>query len=176
VNGLEAVVTLLEFQKKRDLEKFARTVTIPFRDFAEYLGVCDDLDWPYRHVFQRREFNGPLEPKEGDLAGFSPGASADALQATIKRVGQFFKERQVLYGHMLYTPDLERWHFIFFSERDLEAVGNHWKAGGSHVHLVNHLWPKHSAESVWRQFNTARKLAFDALHVRFEMSEAEVPY
>jgi hypothetical protein len=66
------------------------------------------------------------------------------------------------------------WHFFYFSERDIRRR-SHWKAadGAPHLHFVNHLWPQHSAQSVWDAFNTAEKLTFSDVHIRFQQLEQE---
>lgn len=77
----------------------------------------------------------------------------------------------MLYGHMLCTCDLSRWHFFYFSERDLEEIGTHWKGAGGHphIHFVNYLWPGLSAQSVWNRFSNDKSMAFGALHIRLRL-------
>lgn len=173
-DGIDDLVRLIQFDKKRDLETFAKRLTIQFGDFAEFIEVFDYVDFGYRHHFSRRELPSPLRPTAETLTGFKQDASPDELRASAKKVSQFFKERQVLYGHMLCTPDLSLWHFFYFSERDTRRV-SHWKGadGHPHLHFVNHLWPQQSAESVWQTFNTGKNLSFGSLHIRFQQLEEE---
>jgi hypothetical protein len=172
-DGLDDLVRLIQFDKKRDLEKSAKRLTIRFEDFAEFIGIFDYVDLGYRHHFRRRELPSPLRPTADTLAGFKREASQDELRASAKKVSQFFKERQVLYGHMLCTPDLTLWHFFYFSERDTQRV-SHWKGADGHPHhFVNHLWPQHSAERVWQAFNTGKDMSFSSLHIRFQQFEEE---
>jgi hypothetical protein len=97
-------------------------------------------------------------------------AHADG-RAAMRKVFQFFRERKCFYGHLLYVPDLTRWHFIYFSEHDMD--GHHWKGAGDHphFHFVNYLWPQHSANSVWTDFTTSKSMPSRALHIRFEEND-----
>jgi len=173
--GLADLLQLIAFEKKRDVQTFAKTLTIRFEDFAGLALALEDGLLGYYHRMRRRELPPPkhlVSPEK--LAGFSSDASPDELRASARRVSQFFKERKVWYGHMFSNADLSVWHFFYFSEQDTQPI-SHWKAtdGHPHMHFVNHLWPKHSAQSVWEAFNTEPSFTFGAVHIRFQQLEQE---
>jgi hypothetical protein len=77
-----------------------------------------------------------------------------------------FEERRMLSGHLFFTPDLAQWHLFYFDQRDFAERKNHWE-GGSHIHLINHLWPGRTAQAVWDQFCTGNPQMTNALHIKF---------
>ena len=90
------------------------------------------------------------------------------------RVDQIFQKRRLLNGHLFFRPDHERWALFYFDQRDMSAADNHWEHG-SHLHLVTHLWPNWTAQSVWREFRSGNPQISGALHVRFKYRDAPAP-
>ena len=110
MTGIDDLVELLTLEKKRDLQRYTSGLIIRSEDLADFIAALDQYPFEYRHFFQRREMPNRLAPTEEGLAGFREGAPSGDRLASVKRVSQFFQERQVLYGHMLCTRDLSRWH------------------------------------------------------------------
>jgi hypothetical protein len=91
----------------------------------------------------------------------------------VRKIGQIFKDRRYLVGHIFYIPDLSEWHFFQFDQRDLEHErGNHWKEG-PHVHFLNWLWPNYDAKTLWENFSSGKAKLTDSLHVRYFDSARE---
>jgi hypothetical protein len=165
-NGL---VGLLGFDKKREVVAYSRSLVVGLQGLAELIDAVDLAPEVIglRHLMCRRE----IVPAHVQLSGddfdcLVPGSDAHTAKA-VRKVFQFFRERNVLVGHMLHTPKCTRWHFFYFTERDLTA--DHW-AHGAHLHFVNWLWPEYSARSVWEQFQSERALDLNSIHIRFDES------
>jgi len=90
-----------------------------------------------------------------------PGA-----QKTVRKIGQIFKDRRYLVGHIFYVPDLSEWHFFQFDQRDLEDGKNHWKEG-AHIHFLNWLWPNYDAQTLWMNFTSGKDNLNDSLHISY---------
>jgi hypothetical protein len=98
------------------------------------------------------------EAKKGRLEGKAKKAFG--------KIPQIFSTRRLLVGHMFYTTDHSNWHFIYFDQRDTDHRSPHWKHG-SHLHMINHLWPQHTAVSLWKWFNSGNVQLSGAIHIRF---------
>ena len=171
--GVDQLVALLECRKKRDLERCAKGMTIRLQDLAELIMACDMADIGLRHqMCQREKVPEHLKLTREDLESLSRGPGTADGKAAVRRTSQFFRDRQVLTGHLLHTPDLRRWHFFFITERDYSPDFNHW-AHGAHVHFVNYLWPNYTAKGVWTQFRDGNPLDLDSIHIRFEEPNPE---
>lgn len=85
-------------------------------------------------------------------------------------------ERRLVNGHMFFTPDQSNWHFFYFDQRDIDRYNNHW-IHGPHVHYLNYLWPRRTAESVWTEFVSGNPSMKGALHIRYrdEPERSEFP-
>jgi hypothetical protein len=76
-------------------------------------------------------------------------------------------------SHRSYHREFQPEH-LHLSEDDLGALavnGDHWD-GGSHIHLINHLWPARTAQVVWDEFRTGNSKMRSAMHVRFRRRSA----
>lgn len=169
MEGIDRLVTLLELRKKRELKAYAKSLTIRLQDLAEFMDACDVApEIGYCHQMCRREIVPEhLRLDHEDFEAFSRGPADAHGQKAIRKTSQFFRDRKVLVGHMLHTPNLARWHFFYFSERDYDPHFSRWEHG-AHVHFVNWLWPQYSAETVWQQFQSGNALDLDGVHIRFD--------
>ena len=84
----------------------------------------------------------------------------------VNKIAATFEERRLLSGHLFFTDDLSNWHLLYFDQRDRSGHKNHW-GGGSHVHLINHLWPNWTAQTVWDAFCTGNPRMAGAYHLGF---------
>src|SRR5262245_1510966 len=109
---------------------------------------------PFVHKSHARDYRPEhLEPSDEELNALFksvPGpVTGEAAKTAQKLFIQSPRERRYLVGHIFFTPDLSKWHFFYFDQRDLqEREPNHWQ-GGSHIHFINWLWPQHDAQSLW---------------------------
>ena len=140
--NLENLLKLFEFDKKRDIEQHCRQLVISGEAFFQLVCSCDMTGIPFLHkILWRDSAPDHLNPSEAELkalANSGPGLIKDpqALKA-VRKMSQIFVERRYLVGHIFHVPDLTKWHFFCFDQRDLEGdKPNHWKEG-SHVHFTN---------------------------------------
>jgi hypothetical protein len=170
-SNLENLMKLFSFEKKKDLERYCRDLTIRSEDFFALVLACESSRVPFAHeITYRDKVPAHLVPSDFEieaLKGTPAGTvlTGDAAKAARKR-SHSFEERRYLVGHMFCATDLSRWHFFCFDQRDLEIEGNHWKEG-SHVHFVNWLWPGQDPKSLWSNFVTEDDRPGGAIHLRF---------
>jgi hypothetical protein len=168
--SLEGLLKIFEFDKKRELERYCRGTVISRSDFADLILACDLQGVPFLHnIFYRDivpKHSHPSDSERKGLADNGVGPLGPEAAKAIRKVFQLFEERRYLVGHMFYIPDLSRWHFFCFDQRDLEERRpNHWKEG-SHVHFMNWLWPKQDAQSVWSNFVKGNYRPGNSIHLR----------
>jgi hypothetical protein len=137
----QSFLKLFTFDKKRDLEKYCREVVINADDFANFILACESGLLQLLHRIHYRDYVPEhLHPTDQDLAALAAnpvGPLQPGAQKAVRKLGQIFKERRYLVGHIFYLPDLSQWHFFQFDQRDLEDErGNHWKEG-AHIHFLN---------------------------------------
>lgn len=161
---------LLTAPKKSELEKLCRQTLIKRRVFADFILVSMTGLLPWQH----RRHHSDIRPThlnltDEDLKSFSGakvGPAEGQARKAMKKVMQTFVERRYISGHLFFNEDLSNWHLFYFDQRDVDVRANHW-THGSHVHLINYLWPEHSAQSIWDSFCSGGKIG-GAFHVRFE--------
>jgi hypothetical protein len=85
----------------------------------------------------------------------------------LRRLEQLFAQHRQLVGHLFYTPELSNWHLIYFDQRDINRRQNHW-IGGSHMHIINWLWPERDCQTEWDRFRSGNVQMKGALHVKFD--------
>jgi hypothetical protein len=155
------LIQLLSIDSKAALEKYSRTIEITGHDFAILVGNAASLG--YHHAIQHHEFRPEhLEPTKADL---------DALrnknpQRFVRKINQIFKDRRLLVSHLFHNSS--RWHLFYFDQRDTqEDRRNRWKRG-SHIHVVNDLWPRYDPHKLWDIFSRADASAGSKLHIPFK--------
>jgi len=170
--------TLLDLfvcNKKKDLKKLAQKAYVTADEFAGVILAAEAGTIPWLHRISHREFRpSHLELTDADLQALrdhSKGGDSKAAQKTMSKIGATFDERRLLVGHIFYLPDQSGWHFIYFDQRDYSSRANHW-SGGSHFHLINHLWPRLTAQTVWTEFHQGNPVMRRSLHVAWERSSS----
>jgi len=170
-SNLESLMKMFSFEKRKDLERYCRDLTIRSDDFFALVLACELSREPFAHEISHRDkVPTHLVPSVSEIEALknTPAGtllSGDAAKAA-RKMSQTFEERRYLVGHMFFTPDYSKWHFFCFDQLDLESTGNHWKEG-SHVHFVNWLWPRQDAKSVWSNFVMEDARPTSAIHLRF---------
>jgi hypothetical protein len=161
---------LFSFDKKSELEKYCREVVINSTDFADFILACEFGDSPLRHEIHYRHYVPEhlyLSDKDRTALAVNPvGPVQPEAQKAVNKMSQMFKDRRYLVGHLFFLPDLSKWHFFQFDQRDLEDEENHWKEG-AHIHFINWLWPHYDAKTLWDNFTSGKAKMGDSLHVRF---------
>jgi hypothetical protein len=174
----EYFVEILNVERKADLVKLCRSITLHGDDLANLVLSSKVGTLPFLHDSHHREFipnDVQLRPKDlKTLAGAEVGKMTASVHKAFGRVDQIFRTRRLLNGHLFYLPDRTRWALFYFDQRDMSAGDNHWQHG-SHLHLVTHLWPGWTVETIWRQFHSGDPQISGALHVRFRYHEPRAP-
>lgn len=170
-SNLEGVAKLFSFEKKQDLERYCRDLTIRSDDFFTLVLTCELLRYPFAHeISYQDQVPEHLVPSDFEIQALENTPAGTLLtgdaEKVVRKISQSFKERRYLVGHMFFTPDYANWHFFCFDQRDLETKGNHWKEG-AHIHFINWLWPRQDAKSVWSNFMTEDQRPGGAIHLRF---------
>ena len=171
-SSYDTLVQLFDFTKKSDLERYARNLVIRGDDFAMLILKCEIEGVPFKHAISCKDIVPKhLDPSDDEIAALknTPAGQylARAALKAVTKMGQMFEERRYLVGHMFIGADESRWHFFCFDQRDTDQDRpNHWKEG-AHVHFVNWLWPKLSAETVWSAFTDQDQRPGGTIHLRF---------
>jgi hypothetical protein len=170
LENTEALLQLLAFDKKRELEQYCREIVIDSSAFADFILACEFGQFPFLHMIHYQDHVPEhLHLRDKDLAALSAspvGPLQPGAQKAVRKMSQMFRERRYLVGHMFYVPDLSRWHFFQFDQRDMEDDENHWKEG-AHIHFLNWLWPNYDAKTLWANFTSGKAKMNDSLHVRY---------
>ena len=170
-NNLDALLKLFRFQKKKDLRKYCKGLTVYSYDFVNFILACEQDILPFHHKIHHQDYiPSHLEPSDSDLRALAKNGvgrlNVDASR-TVRKVFQLFTERRYLVGHIFYTSNLLDWHFFYFDQRDTELHNKQW-VEGSHIHYINWLWPEHSAKSIWEKFTSGNVQMNGSLHLRWK--------
>lgn len=168
MSTVDSLLAIFTIDKLRDLKKHCRDSTVSQSDLADFIMWCrSSAEAPFLHSSYHRQFVPEhLTLSDSDLAALAAngvGRFAPAAQKTANKVFATFKERRMLSGHLFWNE--RAWHFFYFDNHDQARHRNHW-AGGPHIHLLNHLWPNRSADSVWVEFCKGNPVMKGALHIR----------
>jgi hypothetical protein len=165
------LLAIFAFKKKSDLKRHCRSITILQADLASLIYASIAGQTPWSHRAHHREFRPEhLELGDGDLRALvtnGVGEMQPPARKAMNKISAIFDERRLLSGHIFFSPDQTEWHLFYFDQRDFAERDNHWR-GGSHIHLINHLWSSRTARDAWSQFCTGNPQLSGALHVRFE--------
>ncbi|MGM4958206.1 hypothetical protein ACT4MK_19300 [Bradyrhizobium barranii] len=172
MSNIDSLLSIFSIKKLRDLKKHCRSSIVSRSDLADFIMWCrSSPDAPFLHVAHHRHFTPEhLTLSDSDLAALAEngvGRFGPAAQKTANKVFATFEERRMLSGHLFW--DERTWHFFYFDNHDQAEHRNHW-AGGPHIHLINHLWPNRSADSVWTEFREGNPTMKGAVHIRCERS------
>ena len=175
--SLDSLLEIFSFEKKADLVRHCKDLTISSEDFFKFVLACEMFGQPFLHQITSRDKVPPhLIPKDSEIEALqnTPAGAVVAGEAAkaVSKMSQFFIDRRYLVGHMFFTADKSRWHFFCFDQRDVSTTGNHWEKG-SHVHFVNWLWPNFNADTVWQNFTIDDDRPGSDLHLRFIEPERE---
>lgn len=172
---LEALLHIFEIASKKELKAYCGDLEIHASDFADLILAADmgAMD-PYRHArFNRHLSPEHLEPTESDFEALSeatPGEPSRSVGKFATKIKQLFQDRRFLVGHLFCTSDERFWQFFYFDQRDMAEFDNHW-AGGSHIHLVNDLWPNLTPRAVVEGFMADKPRMPASLHIRYNNSD-----
>ena len=137
MSSIEALIRILQINKKRELIKNCKYITIYKSDIYKMIISCNIGIIPYLHQMHYHDYlPNELRPTEEEISAVRAsqlGPVSGKAAKFIRKIDQTFKQRRYLVGHMFYTADLARWHFFYFDQRDLDHRNSHWKEG-QHIH------------------------------------------
>jgi hypothetical protein len=170
-DALADLIALFTIKKKQKLRQHCRTITITKSDFADLIWRAKLGNLPWSHCAYCRQFVPEhLRLSEKDLAALGStgvGPLQPEAETAFNKIREMFDDRRLLSGHMFFNANLSDWHFFYFDQRDFAEKGNRW-VGGSHIQFINRLWPKRTAQSVWKEFCSGNPQMRDGLHIRFK--------
>jgi len=166
----EYLQRMLEIEKKSELEKYSKNITITQEDFARL--VFNSYAIGYNHRIKYHDFvPSHLVPTDEERKALRSSKVGESLKGSAKKfvtkVSAIFNERRYLVAHIFHNEN--KWHLFYFDQRDIENMrGNHWKKG-VHIHFVNYLWPCYNINKLWENFDKEDASAGDKLHIRFQL-------
>lgn len=168
--SLEDLLQLLMASKKQELRKLSRTTLVTKTALANLILGSKAGATPWHHQAHHRQFvPSHLELTENDqtaLVANGVGPMGPGARKFANKVFAIFDERRLLSGHLFFNDDVSNWHLLYFDQRDMARRANHWD-GGSHIHLINYLWPKWTAQTIWNEFRDGNPMMKGALHLRY---------
>ncbi|HTS39886.1 MAG TPA: hypothetical protein VMH84_05020 [Xanthobacteraceae bacterium] len=166
--GIEGLLQLFLCHKKSELKKLCRITTVTKAALADFIVGSISGVTPWAHQRHHREFvpSHLIPSTDGGVSLTADGRFTSAAQKFMRKISSIFDQRRLLSGHLFFSSDLSNWHLLYFDQRDMARHDNHWD-GGSHIHLINHLWPNWTADSIWNEFRTGNPQMKGAYHVRF---------
>jgi hypothetical protein len=169
-DSIHDLIEILTATKKQNLKQLCRNTIIMKADFARLIWACTANAVTWHHQATHREFVPEhLNLPTSSLLAANETGEIQLVQKTVSKISALFEARRMLSGHIFFSPDLSNWHLFYFDQRDYLTRNNHWK-GGSHIHLINFLWPNWDAQSVWKEFCAGNPQMRGALHIPFQQS------
>jgi len=169
---------LFAASRKKDLERVASTAIVAKQDLADLVLNCGQVGLSHhsKHV--------TFVPEERELSDadrevlFAAGdrAGSPNEEKAFAKVRQLIVERKHRAIH-LFANSGDVWHCLFLTFEDIaDDAGNHWREGGQHLHLVNHVFdPKRlTKKKVWKGLQE-RQHSVPSLHVRFREERTTEP-
>lgn len=170
------LIDLLNARSKREVLKTARDLVITSSGFASFLLAArvGTLE-PYIYTCCFREIQPEsLCPNEADLLAMGANGvgqlKPDAAKG-FRKVSQMMRDRRMFSAHLLYLPDWSIWHLFYFDQRDTTERGNHWKAGGPHIHYAREFDTQLSANEMWREVQSNPPSPPRGIHVRYRRTD-----
>jgi hypothetical protein len=170
-DALNDLLTIFNISTKADLRAHCRTAVIQTRDLANLILACQVQAIPIVHVPRFRHHHPVhLHPTDTELASLANGSEGKLVGDAAKfarKIDQSMRERRLFNAH-LFVPVFHpsHWHLFYFDQRD--KAGDHWKEGGSHLHLINMLThPKLTIETLGRELDKERPHLTGGFHIRF---------
>lgn len=169
----DGLLKLFTFREKKQLVAYCRKQVIHSADFVTLIDLCRLPGTLLRYTNHFAEYTpSHLALSREDLRAIAHngvGPLAPRARKTMRKVTATLVQRRELAGHLFYIPNTPIWHLFVLDQRDLaEGDANHW-AAGSHVHLVNWLWPRLNPVDIWQRLRADGDRPRGMLHIRFQM-------
>jgi hypothetical protein len=170
-HDIDGLLSIFTIDSKSDLDSHCRSLVIHKSDFAWFITACMAGIWPFRHQILVRDLMPEhLEPTDEEYEALNqhsgPGPLEGKAHKFMSKTAQAFSDRRYLVAHLFYYPPTPLWHFFYFDQRDTSRRANHWQHG-SHIHLINFLWPRVDPNALVATFQTSPNPRFrKSLHIR----------
>jgi hypothetical protein len=167
------LLTLLYLEgSKKEVEKFAREMVVTEEDMGiAFLGAGAGLVEPYLYERHFKTLTPQhLVPTRADIVAIATNGAGELKpkgKKTMRKVRQIFIDRRMFCAHLLYLPTKERWHLIYFDQRDMSAEDNHWKKGGSHFHYSRESFVSYKMDQMWAQVCGEVPKPPPSMHIRY---------
>ena len=171
--GLEGLIALLNAEKKADAQKICRSLVVNDKDLADLIlvGIAGALE-PYIYVKHFSEYQPEhLSLKNQELGAIGRngvGPLAPKARKALNKITQLFVDRRLFCAHLFHEPSHKRWHLFYFDQRDRSSDGNHWKAGGPHIHYSRESLTRGSLQEVWRAVCQMPPELPNSLYIRYK--------
>ena len=156
---------LFSLTSKVDVKRCAASMVVSGEDLFQMITRCSEIGYVHRPRFATRQPDH-LTPTRTEIAGLAlRDRSPEQLELqnrVVRKLRQIFEERTLTAFHFFFAP--ERWHLIFFTQKDARRISeNHWSEG-PHIHFINYLWgPTCDPRKLWRRFPDRPK---KSVHIR----------
>jgi len=162
---------ILEINKKSELKKYCKTITVTQKDFG--ILVYNSAKLGYIHQIKYNNFvPDHLQTTDDEVDSLSSTKAGEKIvgpaKSFVNKIIATFEQRRYLVAHIFYNQD--KGHCFYFDQRDIQ--NNHWK-NGCHLHFVNHLWPNYDPNDVWKTFDESNASLGGKLHIKFKSIERE---
>src|SRR5688500_15082667 len=160
----EKLKFLLEIDLLADVRKYLSQRSVSEYELFLLIHNCKQIGWSHRSKFPEY-VPEHLIITEKDRSDLHRGE----LKPMAKKFASTMEERRQIHVHLFEKNSM--WHCFYFSYDDLhDGSASHW-THGSHLHFINHLWPKYSGDEVWALFDTRHTNVSGVVHVRFKQFE-----
>ena len=169
---LEELLKLLNIERKRDAEKYCRTLTIRSDEFADiilaarltgmrpYIYDCRFTEYTPKHL-------NPSGKELEALAKNGVGKMGRGAQKAANKIFQIFEDRRMFSAHLFYTPSHNYWHLFYFDQRDVTDHRNHWRHG-PHIHYSRESFTNKPLKDVWAGVCSDPPELPKAIHIRYD--------
>lgn len=161
---------LFAITKKSELIKYIHDLKITGGDFDELIRGCCSIG--YIHIPQFHDsIPSHLNIDADGLLQCVDTEHPNEIRKMRRKISALFDERRVTVAHVFINKQ-RQWHLFYFTHVDTNnSKNNHWRHG-THVHFINHLWPRLNIEKIWADFSkTRRKEIPGSEHIRFAADE-----
>jgi len=173
--GPQPLAMLFLIDKKQELINFCKTITITGQDIYEHRLACEGGLLPWHHHFCHQDMlptGVELTDSEADALSLQwVEPSNPKTVKAMNKLRHLFDVRRYFVGHLFYSYDHLNWHLLYFDQRDIDNNTNHWEHG-SHIHLINYLWPNYDLQSVFNATKSNKPHFSKSLHIRFSDSQS----
>lgn len=156
----EKLQTLLGYTKKSKLVAYTKRIVISEEELVLLVHNCNHIGYTHHSKFlEYVPENRRLTESDRTLM------RQNEPKKFIGKIRAIFEERKNYMVHLFENED--KWHCFFYTYKDMESGGKgHW-VNGSHLHLINYLWPEYRKRQVWESFDK-REHNIEGVHIRLE--------